>query len=700
MLSEEFRAHLAGFRAGSLVAGYRLEAQVGTGGMAAVFRARDERLGRLVALKILAPALASDLEFRRRFMAESRAAAAVDHPHIIPVYEAGEAGGVLFIAMRFVLGGDLRRVLAQEGALPPDRAAAFISPVASALDSAHAVGLVHRDVKPANILVEARWGLSDHVYLSDFGVSKGAVSSVSLTGTGRFLGTPQYSAPEQIRGLAVDGRADQYALGCVAFQLLTGAAPFERDQGMAVLFAHLSEPPPSLASRRPGLPGAADQVLARAMAKAPERRYGSCRDFADALGAALGLPPHISRRPASAPGRPPPGIASPPPEFAEPGDTGRAAFAGRTGGATADPVAGRATAPWSSAAAPAAKGATAYRPPLLRRLRPRLTGINALIAVGVAAVVVAAAVALPHLIRTGKPPATSTRSSLASPRALPGHIIFLTSAASKAHMYWYMYEISPAGADSRLLPIGDALCCSSPALSPNGTELAFAGEGMIIVTDLEGHLAKGAWSNYLGGPLNSGLGSFVDPTWSPSGSQLAFLYWPGNGQSPEIQVINADGTGRRTVIKGSEVNLQGDDDTLAWSPDGTELAFGTTPTGTGIRSGTIAVVKVSGGQAHPLVTGIPGGVTGLAWAPGPQPLFTTGNKPGIWEADGHGGARIVLQCAGCAYSYPSWAPDRVHFAAVRHGRGVIVASVDRGVQATIGPADVTYVQWGGPDEAP
>ena len=221
-MSEDFPAHLAGFRAGSLLAGYRLQAQVGAGGMAAVFRAHDERLGRLVALKVLAPALAADGAFRRRFIAESRAAAAVDDPHIIPVYEAGEADGVLFIAMRFVAGGDLRGVLEREGVLAPGRAAAFISPVASALDAAHRVGLVHRDVKPANILVDARADRPDHVYLSDFGVSKGAVSSVSLTGAGHFVGTPDYSAPEQIQGLTVDGRADQYALACVAYQLLTG----------------------------------------------------------------------------------------------------------------------------------------------------------------------------------------------------------------------------------------------------------------------------------------------------------------------------------------------------------------------------------------------------------------------------------------------------------------------------------------------
>ena len=171
MLGEDFPA-LAGFRAGSLLAGYRLEAQVGAGGFAVVFRARDERLGRLVALKILAPALTADAVFRRRFIAESRAAAAVDDPHIIPVYEAGVAGRVLFLAMRYVSGEDVRGLLRREGPLPPGRVAAVISPVASALDAAHAAGLVHRDVKPGNMLIDARPGRPDHVYLSDFGLAR------------------------------------------------------------------------------------------------------------------------------------------------------------------------------------------------------------------------------------------------------------------------------------------------------------------------------------------------------------------------------------------------------------------------------------------------------------------------------------------------------------------------------------------------
>ena len=275
--------------AGSRIAGYVLEEEIGAGGMAVVYRARDERLDRLVALKLLTPGLAGDAEFRRRFLRESRAAAAVDDPHIIPVYEAGEAGGVLFIAMRYVSGGDVRGLLRREGPLPPGRAAAILSPVASALDAAHGAGLVHRDVKPGNMLIDARPGRPDHVYLSDFGLAKGGSAS-ALTGTGLYLGTVAYMAPEQIQGQGLDGRADQYALGCAAFELLGGEVPFERDQDMAVIYAHLSVPPPSLASKRPGLPPAVDGVLARALAKAPEDRYPSCREFAEALRQALGLP--------------------------------------------------------------------------------------------------------------------------------------------------------------------------------------------------------------------------------------------------------------------------------------------------------------------------------------------------------------------------------------------------------------------------
>jgi serine/threonine-protein kinase len=287
-------ARSGGLAAGSQVAGYKLERQIGAGGMAVVFLARDERLQRQVALKILDPALAADEEFRNRFIRESRAAAAVDDPNIVPIFEAGEADRVLFIAMRYVPGGDVRTLVRNTGPFSPGHALAILSPVASALDAAHGAGLVHRDVKPANMLVDVRPGRPFHVYLSDFGLSKGVMTSLAPTITGQFLGTPGYSAPEQMEGKPVDGRADQYSLACAAFEILSGQMPFPRDQVTAVIWAHMSEPPPALTARRPGLPPAVDSVLARALAKAPQDRYASCREFADALRETLGLVPYDS----------------------------------------------------------------------------------------------------------------------------------------------------------------------------------------------------------------------------------------------------------------------------------------------------------------------------------------------------------------------------------------------------------------------
>ncbi|TVZ04904.1 hypothetical protein EAS64_09695 [Trebonia kvetii] len=285
---------LAGFGPGSRIAGYVLEEQVGAGGMAVVFRAHDERLDRQVALKLLAPGLVADQAFRQRFIRESRAAAAVDDPHIIPVFEAGEAAGVLFIAMRYVRGGDVRSLLDGAGHLPPARVAEIISQVSTALDAAHARGLVHRDVKPANMLLDssAGSGRPDHVYLSDFGLSKATLSASGLTGTGSFLGTVDYVSPEQIEGKPVDGRADQYALACAAFELLTGSPPFRREEAMAVIWAQVSQPAPAVTSLRPDLPAAVDPVLERALAKAPGDRWPTCGEFADALRSALGFAPY------------------------------------------------------------------------------------------------------------------------------------------------------------------------------------------------------------------------------------------------------------------------------------------------------------------------------------------------------------------------------------------------------------------------
>ncbi|BBC29311.1 Serine/threonine-protein kinase PknH [Streptomyces graminofaciens] len=270
---------------GRQIAGYRIEREIGRGGMAVVYQAKDLRLERTVALKLLAPELARNDTFRRRFTHESRVAAAIDHPHIVPVFEAGETDGVLYIAMRYVAGSDLRHLLDREGPLSLAVATRIAVQVASALDAAHDHGLVHRDVKPGNILV-AQGTDSDHpehVYLTDFGLTKKSLSLTGFTSVGQFVGTLDYVAPEQISGKPVDGRCDVYSLACVVHETLAGRPPFQRDDDMALLWAHQYDQPPSLTERRPDLPAAVGEVLSKALAKTPDDRYDSCLDFVGAL---------------------------------------------------------------------------------------------------------------------------------------------------------------------------------------------------------------------------------------------------------------------------------------------------------------------------------------------------------------------------------------------------------------------------------
>jgi serine/threonine-protein kinase len=273
---------------GKRIAGYRIDCEIGRGGMAVVYRARDLRLDRTVALKLLAPELARNDTFRQRFTHESRVAAAIDHPHIVPVYEAGETEGVLYIAMRYVPGQDLRRLLDREGPLPVATALRIATQVASALDAAHDHGLVHRDVKPGNILVAEGTDIDrpEHVYLTDFGLTKKSLSLSGFTTVGQIVGTLDYVAPEQISGTPVDGRCDVYGFGCVVYETLSGRPPFQRDDDMALLWAHQYQQPPPLTDTRPDLDPAVDDVFAKALAKSPDDRYGSCLAFVAALRAA------------------------------------------------------------------------------------------------------------------------------------------------------------------------------------------------------------------------------------------------------------------------------------------------------------------------------------------------------------------------------------------------------------------------------
>jgi YVTN family beta-propeller protein len=287
-------------RIGSVLAGYRIDELLGRGGMGVVYLAQDLSLERKVALKLLAPELSADDAFRERFLHESRLAASIDHPNVIPIYEAGEAEGTLFIAMRYVDGTDLRRLLAEEEGVQPPRTIGLLAQVAEALDVAHEHGLVHRDVKPANVLIAGQAG-REHVYLADFGLSRQAAAAGALERS-HFSGSADYVAPEQVRRQPVDSRADLYALACVLQECLTGQVPFSRESLPATLFAHLEDDPPLASAANPELPAAIDPVLVQALAKEPHERQATCRELIDEARLALGIAAprltwhHLSRR--------------------------------------------------------------------------------------------------------------------------------------------------------------------------------------------------------------------------------------------------------------------------------------------------------------------------------------------------------------------------------------------------------------------
>jgi serine/threonine protein kinase/CHASE2 domain-containing sensor protein len=293
----------------SIIAGYRIEEPIASGGMGIVYLATQLALDRPVAVKLITPEHAQDPDFRERFKAESRIAASIEHPNVIPVYEAGEDDGLLFISMRLVDGIDLEQVLTNIGPLEPRRAARVIAQIAAALDAAHARGLVHRDVKPANVLLTT--DEPEHAYLTDFGVSKRVGVGSRLTNAGQWVGTLDYLSPEQIRGEEVGPPADTYMLAGLLYHCLTGHPPFVRDSQAAALWAHLSAPVPAPSVSRPELPPELDEVIAKGLAKDPADRYRSAGELAAACAEAVGIEP---------PGPPP---APPPAEAPRSPDDGK-----------------------------------------------------------------------------------------------------------------------------------------------------------------------------------------------------------------------------------------------------------------------------------------------------------------------------------------------------------------------------------------
>lgn len=402
-------------RIGTELAGYRILELLGRGGMSVVYLAEDIRLKRKAALKVLATDLANDQAFRQRFISESELAASLDHPNVIPIFEAGEADGELFIAMRYVRSTDLKALLERQGRLPPSRAIALLAQAASALDTAASEGLVHRDVKPGNILVAEGQGShgADHVYLSDFGLTKRARERSGLTRTGQFVGTVEYVAPEQIEGRDLDGRTDQYALACVLYECITGQSPYPKDTETAVLIAHLMDQPPTVSAVAPSLPPALDAVVAKGMAKNKDDRYPDCSSLIKAASDAIASGA-LTRE------TPPPS----PPVFVTPAP-------GRTfEPAPPDPTAGGAPPPERQFEAPLA-------PPMRAPARKKRSRVGSLIIAAVVAGLVAGGVVL-FLSRgdggngNGASPSTDFGTPLP---ANPGDVIFFDDFSSEAGLW-------------------------------------------------------------------------------------------------------------------------------------------------------------------------------------------------------------------------------------------------------------------------
>ena len=534
---------------GTIVGDYRIESVLGGGGQGRLYVAEHVHLARKVALKLLRPELAEDPEFRERFIREARLAASIDHPNILPIYDAGEEDGTLFLAQKLVRGMDLGALVERDGRLRPERAVEVLAPVASALDAAHHRGLVHRDVKPANILIQLPTDDDpERVYLSDFGLTKELVSEQDLSGVGKltkagyFVGTPHYAAPEQIEANEIDGRADEYSLACVLFQCLTGEVPFPRPSETAVLVAHVTDPPPAPSRLVPGLSPAFDPVVATGMAKSPANRYGSCDELLRAARAALSA--------AVAPHRPDEGVRPPVPPPV-PVESGR-------------PNRRRTTVLAVSAGVLAAivltvvliltLGGGGQGVPTLAEdelVVTRLLGKNK-----VAEVVVedTAGATIRDLSKDSSPDFNPTLSHDRT------KVVFASGRNGDDDIF----IVGVDGTGLRRVT-GGATADIQPALSPDGTQVVFAraadtgGPFDIFVANVDGTGAT---------RLTNETADDEWPRWSPDGTQIAFISNRGDGSTYDVFTMSADGSNQQIFAGG-----EGNDVTPAWSPDGTRIVY-------------------------------------------------------------------------------------------------------------------------------
>jgi predicted Ser/Thr protein kinase len=600
-------------RIGTRLAAYRIERLIGRGGMGMVFLAEHVHLGRKVALKILPPDLASDESFRRRFVRESRLAAGIEHPNVIPVYDAGESDGDLFIAMKYVEGTDLRALLQQRGRLEPEHALAVLEQVGAALDAAHREGLVHRDVKPGNILMAAR----DHVYLSDFGLTKRTAADTSVTASGYFVGTMSYAPPEQIQSQDLDGRADQYSLACVAFECLTGRVPFVRDTDVALLYAHIQEAPPPASRFGPDLPAAVDEVIARGMAKSSGDRYASCSALVEALRGAIQGTPLAPAAPAGGP------------------TTDGGARTAHT------PPASTVRGPAVTTGAPTVRTPEGPAVPPAGPERKRRFGVWLFVALGTALVGAVAALLVLGPLAPPEGGATPTPDDGDGGNGTEAELVFLRPGAGSQLDVWVM---AADGTGRRLLH-SDIASGTTPSWSPNHRHIVLDGEGdgdaeiYFLRAQPGGRLKK----------LTDNTVADAAPAWSPDGSTIAFE--SDEDGDFDIWVMNPDGSQRRKLF-----DAPGDQTRPAWSPDGSMLAFEDD------RSGNpdIWIVDSAGTAAPEPLLEEPGDDGAPAWSPDGSSIAFRSNRDGnleiyVMAVDG-GDVRRLTETAADERA-PSWSPD-------------------------------------------
>lgn len=672
-------------QAGSRMGNYRIERVVSRGGMGVVYLARDELLDRRIALKILAPELAENETFRRRFVSESRIAASLDHPNIIPIYSAGEIGGVLYIAMRYVEGSDLKTILEREGPLDPYRAIVQIgTQVARALDAAHARGLVHRDVKPGNVLVTSGESPESqgHCYLADFGLTRNTAALSSLTAVGQFVGTLDYIAPEQIEDKELDGRADEYSLACVLFECITGRVPFRTGTGAALLYAHIQETPPPPSFIRPELPAALDEVFATAMAKRPQDRYRSCVGFVTAAREAVaddGSGTSVTLRgggvwkdPASpATGRPP----SPAPAPAEGTGSTKAAPAPTPG-----PSASRAIR-WSAAVAvlvgiavllfslrggggAGPSNLAVKRSSELEILDTTFAGAKLrLIETPGSAMGSAWAPSNASLAVVDETP-DGTHIDILSARTFRVERI-LNAPGSVSHTTWLIdstrilfvstqngvpeiYGMGPAGGGLRPLTADMAGGATNPAPSPAGGHIAFDGIA-------ESHSQVFTMAVNGGGrrQLTTMSGGASNPSWSPNGKLIAFA--GGGGGAVEVYRMTVNGNRLRQLTNAR--NGAGEPE---WSPDGKHLVC---VEGGGDQRRMVAISFKGGDRT--VLTPPMAGLADPIWSAAGHTIYFISSPDGVpqlFAVDSRGGTpRQLTRLPGGAY-HPDLQPDGTHIA--------------------------------------